>query len=462
MKPMQQAGKIFIIILWCFYSPSELLCQMRADTVDTVQQEPDASGRTVSVVPSWLSDSLQSINSDARPSIDEPPLSQNDATGIPLVSNVFFETDLRQALRDLSEATSIPIIADNSVQGLVTLNFEEAPLDKVLDKILASGGYTYRKIDDYYLIGAPQPENPSFSLLADVQYYNPKYVTVEQIPALLPSSYQVYLRLDQKSNRLGIIAPPNIMQKINDCIEQLDVPLKQISIEAIVTELSNEAKKSLGLDWGWLGQGDGRQLNAASNLNTIVNDSSLVGTLIRTGVKYKTYNYDMMLALKALATSGKATIKANPKVTTLSGQEANIFIGSERYFSIVTGPVNYPYTRLEKIPAGISLKILPRVSSTNEITVNVECEVSEVTEIGISGLPLVTKRNAKTNICVQDGGIIAIGGLTQQGEITSQKKIPLLGSIPLLGYAFSHTQKEKIDKELNIFIHSVLVNPAQK
>jgi type II secretory pathway component GspD/PulD (secretin) len=170
----------------------------------------------------------------------------------------------------------------------------------------------------------------------------------------------------------------------------------------------------------------------------------------------------MMLALKALATSGKATIKANPKVTTLSGQEANIFIGSERYFSIVTGPVNYPYTRLEKIPAGISLKILPRVSSTNEITVNVECEVSEVTEIGISGLPLVTKRNAKTNICVQDGGIIAIGGLTQQGEITSQKKIPLLGSIPLLGYAFSHTQKEKIDKELNIFIHSVLVNPAQK
>jgi len=378
----------------------------------------------------------------------------------PLVSNVFFETDLRQALRDLSNETGVAIIADNTVQGLVTLEFDNAPLEDVLKKMLKSGGYAFRKIEDYYLIGAATPDNPSFPFLTDTEFYSPNYLRADNLYSLLSIYYQPYVKFNDKTNSMAIIAAPEIIEKIKSNLRTLDVPPRQIAIEAIVTELSKEAKTSLGLDWNWLGDSKQKTLGLNTNYNSVLNDSSFIGTLIRTGVNYKTFNYNVILSLKALATQGKAKIKANPKVTTIDFQEATIFIGSERYFSIVTGPVNYPYTRLEKIPVGITLKILPRVSSNDEITTTIECEVSEVTEIGISGLPLVTKRNAKTSIRVKSGEIIAIGGLTQEQDLKTQKKIPLLGSIPIVGYLFSHTIIENVEKEIAIFIAPHLISES--
>ncbi|MCK5739936.1 type II and III secretion system protein, partial [bacterium] len=125
--------------------------------------------------------------------------------------------------------------------------------------------------------------------------------------------------------------------------------------------------------------------------------------------------------------------------------------------------VNYPYTRLEKIPAGITLTITPRVSDKNEITAAINCEVSEISAIGLSGLPLINKRSAKTEIRVKAGEIIAIGGLTQEFEVKKQKKIPFLGSIPILGYLFSHTQTETLEKEIAIFISPhIVTNTPQK
>ena len=377
-----------------------------------------------------------------------------------LVSNVFFESDLRQALRDLSDEAGIPIIPDNTVQGLVSLEFENAPLENVLRKILASGGYTFRKIDDYYLVGAATPENPSFPLLTETEIYHPGYLEVDQIPALLSDYYQNFVRVHLKSNTLSITASPEILNQIKDRIKVIDEPPRQISIEAIVTELTDDVKKSLGLDWSILNENETKRTRIGTNMNSMLTDSSIVGSLFKSGLKYSSFKYDLILNLKALANDGKAKIKANPKITTIDGEEAKIFIGSEQYFSIVTGPVNYPYTRLEQIPAGITLQIRPRLSRNNEITATVNCEVSEVTEIGTSGLPLVTKRTASTKIRVKDNEIIAIGGLVQEKTISSQKKIPFLGDIPVLGYVFSHTKREKVQTEIAIFIAPHLVTDA--
>ena len=384
-------------------------------------------------------------------------------TSIPLVSNVFFETDLRQALKDLSDEAGIPIIADNSVHGLVTIEFNETPLENVLKKILASGGFTFRKFEDYYLVGAAQPDNPSFPMLTLTKSYNPNYLEAEQIPALLSDYFHPYLRVNMLTNSLAITASPELITVIEKNIAEIDTPPVLISVEAVVTELSNEAKKELGLDWSWLGSSDNKTLGLKTNYNSISTDSSFVGRLVRKGINYQSFKYDLILELKALATDGKAKIRANPKITTLNGKEASIFIGSERYFSIVTGPVNYPYTRLEKIPAGITLTITPRVSDKNEITAAINCEVSEISAIGLSGLPLINKRSAKTEIRVKAGEIIAIGGLTQEFEVKKQKKIPFLGSIPILGYLFSHTQTETLEKEIAIFISPhIVTNTPQK
>ncbi|MBD3290499.1 hypothetical protein GF337_16970 [candidate division KSB1 bacterium] len=388
------------------------------------------------------------------------PITANDANGqeMPLVTNIFFETDLRQALKDLSNESGVTIIADNTVQGLVTLEFENEPLESVLKKILSGGGFTFRKINDFYLVGSPLIENQAFPLLTETEYYCPDYLEAKQIPMLLSDFYRPYVRVNDVTNSIAITASPELINQIRSSVRSIDVPPKQILIEAVVTELSNDAKRSLGIDWSWLGESDKKSLNLKTNLNSVLSDSSFTGQLIRSGINYKSFKYDVILNLKALATEGKAKIRANPKITAINGQQASIFIGSERYFSIVTGPVNYPYTQLERIPVGITLKIEPRISSKDEITASIECEVSEVSEIGLSGLPLVTKRNARTSIRVKNGEIIAIGGLTQEQTIDTKKKIPFLGSIPLLGYFFSHSKKEKIEKEISIFIAPHLID----
>ncbi|MBN1351160.1 hypothetical protein JXJ21_17200 [candidate division KSB1 bacterium] len=391
-----------------------------------------------------------------------PDSTENDSKIQPYVSNVFFETDLRQALKDLADEAGIPIIPDKTVQGLITLEFNNEPLENVLNKILSSGGYTFKKYDGYYLVGSPLPENSSFPFLTQTEHYIPGHILAEQIPGLLSDYYHPFVRVNNKTNSVAITASPELISIIKTSIARIDVPPRQISIEAVVTELSDEAKNALGMDWNWLGNAGNEQLGLRTNYNSISNDSSFITRLIRTGVNYKRFNYNVILQLKALATDGKAKIKANPKISTINGKEATIFIGRERYFSIVTGPVNYPYTRLEKIPAGITLKIIPRASCDDEITATIECEVSEVNEIGTSGLPLVTKRNAQTTIRVKSGEIIAIGGLNQEYELRTQKKIPLLGSIPLLGYVFSHTIKEQVSKEIAIFISAHLISESQQ
>jgi len=83
-----------------------------------------------------------------------------------LISNVFYETDLRQAIQDIAAQAEVNIMADNTVQGFVTMEIVDLPLEQALKRILSVGGYTFKKLDGYYLVGAAEPSNPSFSLLS--------------------------------------------------------------------------------------------------------------------------------------------------------------------------------------------------------------------------------------------------------------------------------------------------------
>jgi type II secretory pathway component GspD/PulD (secretin) len=161
---------------------------------------------------------------------------------------------------------------------------------------------------------------------------------------------------------------------------------------------------------------------------------------------------DLVSLLRALVQDDKATVKANPKVTTTNAQPATIYIAKEQYFSVVTGPVNYPYTRLEKVSVGIKLEITPFISQDDEITVKITPEVSDAVGYGREGLPVVDTRMVSTTVRVKDGQTITIGGLTQENTRMTQNKIPILGHIPILGYLFSHTSYEKVTSDIIIFI----------
>jgi len=378
--------------------------------------------------------------------LGQEPVS-SEGTEPPLISNVFFETDLRQALQDIATQAEIPILADDTVQGYVTAEFKDTPLEQALSTILIPGGFIFKKMDGFYVVGSPDPASPVFTLLSNTELVNLNYIKAGDVTRLLPESDLLYVKVNEATDSLTITAPLKIMQRIKKNLSIIDHPPRQVMIEALVTELSTTNKKELGIDWSceWdsatTTDNKGRGIIELQDIKGILSYAT-TGGFIR----------DISAIVEAMVEEGKATIRANPKIATLEGKEATIFVGQEKYYSIITGPEAYPYRTLESIAAGITLGITPYVAENGDITVHIAPEVSDVTGEGLQGLPVITKRKAETTVRVKDGETIVIGGLVQEQQTNTIRRVPFLGYLPLVGLLFRYYRPTKTQTEVIIFI----------
>jgi type IV pilus assembly protein PilQ len=369
-----------------------------------------------------------------------------------LITNVFYETELREALAAISGQSGINIIADQTVSGFITMELTDVPFEEALRRILAPMGFTFRRMVDYYLVGAAYPDNPSFPLLSVTEKVVPNYLKAKAVPGLLSTFYQPFIKVDADANILAITASPEILQRIKQDLAKIDVPPRQVMIEALITELSNEARKSLGMDLGWFGTKGGRKLDVIFPVANLL-DTSFRVAYERPDAKVEGWVGEFKGTVQALFQDGKINIRANPRVATIEGRAATIMIGKEQYYVIATGTGIGYYGQLERVPVGVTLSIVPYVSDKGEITVEIQPEVSDV--VGATsegGLPVVSKRAVSTKIRVKDGETIVIGGLLQKNQSMVKRKIPLLGDIPILGYLFSKTDKRIEEIETVVFI----------
>ena len=393
---------------------------------------------------------IPSINSYAQ--ITPSQSERLEATeGQPLITNVFYETELREALAAISGQSGINIIADQTVYGFITLDLIDVPFEEALGRLLAPMGFTFRRMVGYYLVGSAYPDNPSFPLLSVTEKVVPNYLKAKNVPGLLSSFYQPFIKVDTETNTLAITASPEILQRIKQDLAKIDVPPRQVMIEALITEFSKEARKSLGIDVGWFGEKGGRKLDVILPVGDLLDSTLRIG-YERPDAIIEGWVGQFKGAVKALVEDGKINIRANPRVATIEGQAATIMIGKEQYYVIVTGVAPGLYGQLERIPVGVTLQIVPYISDKGEITVEIQPEVSDVVGTGATGLPVVSKRAVSTKIRVKDGETIIIGGLLQKNESIVKRKIPLLGDIPLLGLLFSRTDKRVDEIETVVFI----------
>lgn len=363
-----------------------------------------------------------------------------------LVTNVFDGADIIGVLRDISAQTGVNIMADATVQGWVTVELNEVPLEKALEMILAPGGYTFVKVGDYYVVGSADVKNPAFPLLTRTEAVKLKYVKAENAAKLLSDFFAPNVKVGSADNVLVVTGSPSTVERILADIAKIDRPAPQVMLEALVMEISSDGGKSFGADW--------RYEWSKGKTDPTVPASGFVDFV--SGIWGAKYNVaggleHIIASMKALIDSGKAEIHATPRIATVDGEPAEIFLGKDRYFTVTTGSSSDTTTRLESIRTGISLKFTPRVSETGEILVKIEPEVSDAVETS-DGLPLVNRRKASTSIRVKDGETIVIGGLKLKSEYEAKSKVPLLGDLPILGLFFSSTRKASTETEVVIFI----------
>lgn len=375
------------------------------------------------------------------------------------VSDIFQETDVRQAIQSLASQAGVKVVMDDAVGGFTSAIIEDEPFDAALEQVLLPLGLISKWDGGQYLVGPDDPESSMFARIAETAEYKPLHRPPQELQELLAPRTQRYVRIVDHSNMMVIEAPPEALIAILDRLKQFDQPVPQVVLEAIVCVLTPQEGVQHGFDFGQaLSVGDQNVLGLG------LSSLSFTGAFTPWGVR-NWYNDFAVTSLfvRMLADEGYLSIRAAPRVMAKDGEQAVISIGRETYFS--TQPLASDLifrTDIQKVEAGIELDITPTIRGDN-ITVTIEkAEVSEdirneLFDRQTDPYPLINRRRVSTTVDVKDGETIVIGGLQTRQTVDRVGRVPYLGDIPLVGKLFRIVESEEQDVEVVIFISPRLV-----
>lgn len=398
--------------------------------------------------------------------------------------------DIRQVMTAIATSGNLNLVLDDTVQGDIAVNLKDLSPEEMIRIIAQSNNYIYEKQDDIIYISR---DNRQKTLQCVKVNYLDLDKTAQMINLLLDkgklqttdknsekqhNKSNERVIIDKNENTLTFYATNEDYNKILKFIHQNDKPPKQVSLEAKVTAIQDDAAKDLGITWEWskfpqspshditydtithtTQNSDGRYSQTTDYLPVDEvkrnwNGSDLVPGVIRFGKGPEGYPYELYYEAKlsALISEGKANILARPNIMTVQGNEAIINIGSEVPVPTVATTNATTTTSIEYREAGIILKCTPRVNEDGMITVKVHTEVSSPLYVEDMKAYRFQKRSADTIVRLKDGETMVIGGLIGKDEAKQMSKVPFLGDIPILGNLFKHIQKSKTNSEIMIFL----------
>lgn len=373
-----------------------------------------------------------------------------------LINELFDQTDIREAIQILAGYSKATVIVDETIGGVTSAQIADDTFESALQKILLPLGLVYAKSDDRYIIAPPDPDSPLFSYISNRVQYSPSYHDVTALASLLPLRFKKYVQTSTERNLLIIDAPTAILDEIQSRLRELDQAIPQVELEAIVCVVSPDSSFRFGMDWGHVvGSGDDQSFKLGVSGLTL--NSSVSGQ----GVQDAFSNVAISSAfVKLLADEGYVTIRAAPRVTAKDGEKANISIHRETFFSVQPSNTNVFFRQdLQKVEAGISLEITPRIHHDMVSVAISKAEVSEdirsssnSNDNSANSFPIINRRQVSTEVMVRDGHTIVIGGLVQRQTVDRVTKVPYLNRIPLLGKLFQTIEKQEQDAEVAIFI----------
>jgi general secretion pathway protein D len=290
---------------------------------------------------------------------------------------------------------------------------------------------------------------------------------------------------DEATNSLVIIASQADFQVVERVIRKLDIERKQVFVDAVVMELSSEDSLNLGLAAhlptapskdaaGFIGA----QLGATSLGLTQDALSGLAMGVFGAPIDVPTIDPTTGLAttigvpafgiaLNAIKSTGSTNIISNPALMTLDNEEASIVVGRKIPFPTTSGLNNLgqPVISFQREDVAITLKVTPRINSSNYVTLELEIEVQEVEDsaqsatVSAAGGGFITsQRKLETVALVADNQTMVIGGLVGTTEGRSEAKVPVLGDIPLVGALFRSTKSSQRKTNLMVFLTPHIVD----
>lgn len=359
---------------------------------------------------------------------------------------------LPSVLKILAEKGDLNVVTGPGVTGTrISIHLKDVPIDQAVNLVVRAAGLAYERIGNSILVAdarSLKEETGLSSYVVDLKYAD----AADVAEALKNLSAQI--QVDDSGNRLVVVTSPRVIAEIRDIVNRLDVPARQVMLEARVVEVSTDDAKRLGIDWDQLSrQGfifvEGNYDSVASEGGGALSGLEVFPNTPGTADAFKFRNFSRIakvfrVTLDLLIRDGNARVLANPKIATLNGREASMLIGSRIPYAVTgtvfAGGAAAPTERVEREEVGVKLRITPLINADGYITTEINPEVSSV--VGFRGqngdLPVVATRQASTTVRLRDGASVIIGGLLSEERTTNVTKVPILGSIPGIGYLFQH------------------------
>jgi type IV pilus assembly protein PilQ len=422
---------------------------------------------------------------------------KKEYTGERLTLN-FQDIDVRSVLQLLADTSGQNIVVSDSVAGNLTLRLQNVPWDQALDIVLRTKGLDKRRQDNVIIIGPTEElatrEKAELAAHKEVQELSPthtefmqvNYAKVGDLQKLIKStggkdsmlSPRGSLSIDERTNTLLVQDTSDKLADIRRLVQTLDVPVKQVLIEARIVIVSDTFERDLGARFGVStaqknGPGGllavtGNGIGANQILSTGTGSASLAGTTLDNryqvntpaantngsiGISLLGGSYLVDLELSAAQNEGKSEVISSPRVITANQKQATIMQGVEIPYqeSASSGATTTQFK-----DAVLKLKVTPLITPDNRVILDLDVSDDsvgqQVTSATGGSVPSIDTRQIITQVLVNDGQTVVLGGILDTTKTRAANKVPFLSDIPILGFFFRSTQDINNKTELLIFI----------
>ena len=389
----------------------------------------------------------------------------------------FADAEVRKIFQLLSEVSNKNFVLGDEVTGNISLKLVNVPWDQAMDIILDTKGLDKREEGNIILIRGKgkfkslldeEVEIRKAALKSEplgTEIFNVNYADIAGIVAQFNAlkTERGVITSDARTNKIIVKDVLSALDDMRKMLANLDVPERQVMIEARIVEASTDFVHSLGVSW--LSGND--PPSSGNKLPFIQDHLTSFGGLAATGaalgvpglssdILFGTIgkNVQLQMRINAAASAGMVRIISTPKVATLNHKSAKITQGQQiPYTSATSDKVETKF-----VEAALSLEVTPHINANGTIVMKIDAKNDAP---GSSGNPpAINKKQATTEMLLRDGETTVIGGIYVDSETEGEQGVPWMKDIPLLGHLFKSTDIRKNRSELLIFITPRILNPT--
>jgi type IV pilus assembly protein PilQ len=514
---LQQQGKGLVVEFLRSSLPEGL--RRRLDVTDfgtpvqtiTTQQQGERVKMTIDAVGEWEHSAYQSDSQfviEIRPKkVDLSKLTQGpNYTGEKLSLN-FQNIEVRSLLQVIADFTNFNIVTSDTVTGALTLRLKDVPWDQALQIIMDAKGLGMRKTGNVLWI-APKDEidertKKDFEAAEAIRKLEPLRTQAYQLNYAKAADMVDQLTKtstgggagannrflsergsaisEPRTNQLFVTDTPTKLEEVRKLLLTLDVPVRQVMIEARIVEARDSFGRSLGVrlgggdlranrgGTGGYGIGGDNRVALGTNYSNATNSAGFGGSVdvggnfvnlpasLSSGQAVGSFalsifnsaaNRFLSLELSAMEADGQGKIISSPRLITADQTKALIEQGTEYPYS-VTAPNGATTIAFKK--AVLKLEVTPQITPEGNIILDLDVNKDSRGESTDQGVAIDTK-HIRTQVLVENGGTVVIGGIFEMEETQQVNKIPVLGDVPVVGNLFKNKTKESTKREMLVFI----------